>query len=187
MAHGRGLRWFLLLLLLAAIVLGLRTCTGRRGDSDTVPAATGASPPPSAGTATRAATPAVDEEYLARHAAAMRAAVSTLHAYIAALPDDDRARADAFWVDGVPAAGSDEADLRELPSPPRALRVQNRTPKALDSEPVPAAVEIPVELRLHLDGQPMRRYQGWYRLRRAIDGESWLITSAAIDALPPPG
>lgn len=185
MAHGRGLRWFILLLLLAAIALGLRTCTERSDDSAS--AVTDASPSPSEGTATQAATPTADDERLARHAEAMRSAVSTLHAYVAALPDSDRARADAFWVDNRPAPGSNEADLRTLPSPPRALRVQNRAPKALDAEQVPAAVEIPVELRLHLDGQPMRRYQGWYRLRRAIDDEGWLITSAAIDALPPPG
>jgi hypothetical protein len=185
MTH-RGLRWFILLLMLVAIGLGLHTCADRRGEtpqpSDPRPPA-----PTSAASAPAHGADDIGEMLRARHNAAMRSAVSTLHAYIAVLPEDDRAKADAFWIDARPADDAHEADLRALAAPPRALRVQNGAPRSLDDAPVPTNVEIPVQLRLHLEQPPARRYEGWYRLRRIGDGDDWRITGAAIDALPAPG
>src|SRR5690606_35827051 len=56
-----------------------------------------------------------------RHDAAMRAAVSTLHRYLATLPED-RAAADAFWSGGPPPGGASAAALRQLPTPPSHFR-----------------------------------------------------------------
>ncbi|MGI8561335.1 MAG: hypothetical protein ACR2J7_07875 [Luteimonas sp.] len=55
---------------------------------------------------------------------------------------------------GKPPARSCEADLRTLDSL-CALRIHNGTPTALDSEPAPNALEIPVALRASLDDAPM--------------------------------
>lgn len=186
MSHRHGLRWFLLLLMLATLWLGLRACTD---GADGPPVATSTDPAPSAPAGAGHLPPTDDagEQLRMQYAAAMRAAVSTLHAYIAALPEPDRAKADAFWVDGRPGPDAREADLRDLPAQPRALRVRNGIPKPLGDRPVPTAVEIPVQLRLHLDQHPTRRYEGWYRLGRSGDSDDWRITGAAIDALPPPG
>lgn len=120
-----------------------------------------------------------------RYATAMRAAVSTLHRYLAVLPGEDRAAADAFWVAGKPAPDADEADLRALHGTPTQFRTRNRTPEALDRAPLPEAVRIPVELRLALEGQPVRRYEGWYELRRSAGGDDWRISGASIDAVAP--
>ena len=117
------------------------------------------------------------------YAIAMRAAVSTLHRYLAALPGEDRAAADAFWVAGKPAPDADEADLRTLPGTPTQFRTRNHTPEALDRAPLPEAVRIPVELRLALEGQPVRRYEGWYELRRSAGSDDWRISGASIDAV----
>jgi hypothetical protein len=113
---------------------------------------------------------------------AMYAAVSTLHRYLAALGDVDRAKADGFWTGRGPPAASGEADLRSLENL-RSFRTENGTPKPLDSSPVPNALEIPVELRASLKGVPMRRYRGWYRMRRAVSDDGWEITSASIQAV----
>src|SRR5690606_23785021 len=62
---------------------------------------------------------AVAEAELRQHYdSAMRAAVSTLHRYLAKLPED-HAAADACWSGGAPAADATEADPRALASPPR--------------------------------------------------------------------
>jgi hypothetical protein len=172
------------LLLVVGGVLGVRSCT-RQEDVSTdaalrPPASTSAGRDASAGSA--AADTAARRALMRRRNAAMGAAVSTLHAYLTALGGDDRAKADAFWSGGKPPARSGEADLRLLENL-HALRIQNGTPNALDSEPVPNALEIPVELRASLDDAPMQRYRGWYRLRRAVADDSWEITSATIDAL----
>lgn len=174
----------ILWLLLAAIiligaVLGLRDC--QRGFTPDEGAATDIAAPATA----TAPDPAAAEQAAKRRALerrridAMSAAVSTLHEYLAALGSNDRAAADAFWTGKHPPADSGEADLRTLKGL-LSLRIQNRAPKPLDSEDVPAALEIPVELRASVEGQALRRYRGWYRLRRAVDGH-WEITSASVD------
>lgn len=106
-------------------------------------------------------------------------ASDALHAYFTVLFRADRSEADAYWVDGRPVPSA-EADLREL-GPVTGLRVDNARPEPLDSEPVPAAVEIPVQLRIGGEG-PLRHYSGHYRLRRTDAG--WRISSASIDPSP---
>jgi hypothetical protein len=173
------------LLVVVGIALGVRSCAGNEG----APTDTAAAAPPvdadGGGAATGSATAdaAVRQALMQHRNDAMREAVSVVHAYLTALGGDDRAKADAFWAGGKPPARSGEADLRTLETL-HALRIQNGTPSALDSEPVPNALEIPVELRASLDDAPMQRYRGWYRLRRAVAGGGWEITSASIDALP---
>lgn len=187
MSGRSGLRWFILLLLLATVALGYRTCSDRRDGADGT-AATPATDERSATASTPAPADDAGNEARTRHAAALRAAVSALHAYVSALPED-LAKANASWVDGAPSPDAREADLRNLATPPRALRIQNRAPRALDAAAVPEEVEIEVELHLHLDAPPPRRYAGTYRLRRigeGAQGDEWRITGAAIDALPPP-
>lgn len=118
-----------------------------------------------------------------RHAA-LQSAVDTLHRYLAALAAADRTTADAGWAGGRVPARSGEADLRTLQGL-HTLRIENGTPVALDSAVVPTALEIPVRLRVSRQGAPLKLYAGWYRMRRAISGDGWEITSASIDALPP--
>jgi hypothetical protein len=173
------------LLLVVGIALGLHSCA----DSDDAANDTGMVPATAATEVGIAAAGSASADVAARQALmqrrndAMLEAVSTLHRYLTALGGEDRTKADAFWAGGKPPARSGEADLRTLDGL-HALRIQNGTPTALDSEPVPSALEIPVELRASFDDAPMQRYRGWYRLRRAVADGSWEITSASIDALP---
>lgn len=173
-------------LLLAAVLLicaiaGVRGC---RQDGD---AAANANAPAGGGDArasdeaAAAAEAAALRERIRRHDEALYAAVATLQRYLAALGGDDRAAADAFWDGDGPPDETHEADLRSLRRL-RGLRIENGRPKALDSQPVPSALEIPVELRAGFEDGPMRRYRGWYRLRRGGDGD-WRITSASVDAV----
>lgn len=111
---------------------------------------------------------------------AVSAAAATLHRYLAALSSKEFAKADAFWLDGRPPAQSNEADLRSLKDF-GALRIENDPPKPLDSEPVPAALEIPIELRISSGDAPNRYYRGWYRLRATNPAKGeWKITSASV-------
>ncbi|TYT27169.1 hypothetical protein FZO89_13365 [Luteimonas viscosa] len=174
----------LLLLPALAALLALRGCD--RGGTDDPPARPVAATLP-ADAAARAARD--DEEAFARaelrdrHDAAMRAAVSTLHRYLAKLPEDHVA-ADAFWADGRPPRDADEADLRGLPAAPSFFRTRNRSPEALGTTPVPAAVRIPVQMRLGLRGESPRHYSGWYELRHDPAQDTWQLTGASIDAMP---
>jgi hypothetical protein len=181
-----GNRWLWILgvvVLLLCTAAGLRSCLHDSDDAASAPVA-GSPAQPKAATSTAAAEAAAAQRALvARRNEAMASAVSTLHAYLAALGGDDRAKADAYWAGGKPPAHTGEADLRTMKGL-RALRTENGTPSPLDSEPVPNALEIPVELRASFRGEPMRRYRGWYRLRRAVAGSGWEITSASIDVLP---
>lgn len=175
----------ILWLLFAAIVLvgatlGLRDCQRQappaHATATTAPADAGSTSPTDPASAAEATKL---RARMQQREDAMSVAVATLHQYLAALSDDDRAKADAFWANGHPPADSGEADLRTLKDV-LSLRIQNRAPKPLDSEPVPAALEIPVELRASVEGQALRRYRGWYRMRHA-GGDRWKITSASID------
>ncbi|MBO9716607.1 MAG: hypothetical protein J7507_07315 [Pseudoxanthomonas sp.] len=86
-----------------------------------------------------------------------------MHAYLGALPDPDRSRADAYWSGGGPGTPADDALLRGLTGL-RGMRIENDPPHALDRESPPRAFEIPVRLRLDTDTGPLRM-QGHYRLR----------------------
>ena len=179
-------RPLLLLLLLALVISGIvlmRAC------QDMTPSgpATSSTIPPTGRLDDRAASAQADADARARalaerRGAAMYAAVATLHRYIAALGGDDRAKADAFWAGKRPPAETGEADLRNL-TDLRALRSNNGTPKALDDEGIPNALEIPIELRVSQEGKPLQRYHGWYRMRRAVADGGWEITSASIAAV----
>ncbi len=114
---------------------------------------------------------------------AMYVVVATLQRYLAAVGGQDWAKADPLWSNDQPPAQSGEADLRTL-ADLQALRIQNGTPKALDAEPVPNALEIPVQLRASFKHGGGRRYEGWYRLRRNVADGSWEITSASISVQP---
>lgn len=169
-----------------ALLVGIGLILSRSCQSDSPPATTvGTMPTPIAdplpedpAARAQAAAQAVLEQ---KRLQAMSDAVDTLHRYLTVLSGSDRAAADAFWVGKRPPSPSHEADLRSLQGL-RELRIQNSTPKPMDSEPVPTAFEIPVDLRASTEGQPLRRYRGWYRLRSATPGE-WRITSASVDAV----
>jgi hypothetical protein len=178
----RPLLLFVLLAVVASVIVLLRSC------GDIAPTAGDATMPSQAGrvddAAGRTATDA-DARALAlsrQREAAMHAAVSTLHRYLAALGGTDRGKADAFWAGKRPPAASGEADLRSLQGL-QSLRTENGTPRPLDSEAVPNALEIPVDLRASLAGKPLQRYRGWYRMRRAVADGGWEITSASIEAV----
>jgi hypothetical protein len=181
----------LLWLALAAVLLvclasGVRSCGKTRAVTDaTVPPATGIATPDGAANAAREAEAVKLRARARQYDDAVYAAVATLQRYLAALGGDDRAKADAFWVGKHPPANSHEADLRTLKDL-RGLRIENGKPKPLDSEPVPAALEIPVELRAGVEGSQLRRYRGWYRLRRAVSDGQWEISSASVDAVQRP-
>lgn len=169
---------------LAACVLVMRGCDREPAD---VPPAAGSDANASRAEARVAAQAQAEAEAAlrARHDAAMRAAVSTLHRYLAQLPED-HAAADAFWIDGAPTVDADEAGLRELSGPPRRLRTRNRSPHVLGGDPVPTSVRIPVELRIGVGDAPVHRYSGWYELRYVPAQEAWRITGASVDPVPPP-
>lgn len=179
--------WLLAAVLLVCVIAGIRSC--RQGTADTAPAlapaSTIATPPSASDTASDDANAAKLRAQVKRHDDALYAAVATLQRYLAALGGDDRAKADAFWVGKRAPADSHEADLRSLKNL-RGLRIENGKPKALDAEPVPSALEIPVELRASLQGQPLRRYRGWYRMRRAVADGQWEISSASVDVVQRP-
>jgi hypothetical protein len=180
-----GNRWLWVLgvvVLLLCVAAGLRSCLRDDGDDATSTQASGAHATQPNATASTAAADATAAQLalVARRNEAMASAVSALHAYLAALGGEDRAKADTWWVGGKPPARTGEADLRDLKNL-RALRSQNGTPSPLDSDPVPNALEIPIELRASFSDAPQRRYRGWYRLRRAVTGDHWEITSASID------
>jgi hypothetical protein len=170
-------------LLVAGFALGVRSCAG----GDGVPTETSTAGQPAiegvgTGPGDALADEATRQALLQLRSDAMVDAASTLHRYFAALPGD-RATADTFWAGGKPPANSGEADLRTLEDL-RALRIQNRTPSALDSAPVPDSLQVPVELRAIVGQTAMRHYRGWYRMRRSVSDNGWEITSASIDVLP---
>lgn len=180
-----GNRWLWIVgvvVLLLCAAAGLRSCQHDDGDdAASTQAGTPAAQPNTADTTAATDATAAQRALVARRNEAMASAVSALHAYLAALGGEDRAKADAYWAGGKPPARTGEADLRDLKNL-RALRSENGTPSALDSEPVPNALEIPIELRASFSDARQRRYRGWYRLRRAVSGGGWEITSASIDA-----
>lgn len=175
------MKWLLPAVVMAAIlIIGTRGCSHRDSDADTHPSLGSADvTTPSTRDMDAEADAARLREQIRRHDDALYAAVATLQRYLAALGGDDRAAADAFWAGGSPPRDPNEADLRNLREL-RGLRIENGKPQALDSEPVPRALEIPVELRVSVANGPLRRYQGWYRMRRAVADDRWEITSASV-------
>lgn len=180
--RGR-LPWLLLAaVLVACAAIGLRGCGSGATENPAAANAPMAAPAPPASAAANTDANAREAARRRERDAALHAAVATLQRYLAALGGDDRAAADAFWAGGKPPRDTHEADLRALHEL-RGLRIENGMPRALDSESVPLALEIPVELRAGFADAPLRRYRGWYRLRRAVDGR-WEITSASVEVAP---
>jgi hypothetical protein len=159
-----------------------------RDDAES-PSSTSTAPP--ASVTARPATPGVPPTDATQPAAqaddararAMQDAVSTVHRYLTALGTGDPKQSDPFWTAGRPPPTRNEADLPTIEGL-RTLRIENGTPRALDGQPVPEALEVPVTLRAGMREAPQRRYAGHYRLRRTIDSKRWEITSARIDRVP---
>lgn len=176
MAH-RSLWLFAAALLVGiALLLGWRSCgredTGNANVPSSNDAGDGAADAPSQGN--------LADTLVSQRQQAVSTAASTLHRYLAALSSKDFAKADAFWLNGRPPAQSNEADLRSLKDL-SALRIENQPPKPLDSESVPTALEIPIELRVSTGDAPNRYYRGWYRLRATNPAQGeWKITSASV-------
>ncbi len=108
----------------------------------------------------------------------LSASVSTVHAYLAAVAGKDWAKADAYWSGGKAPPRPDDFAMRGIEDL-RSLRIDNESPKSLDSESPPHSVEIPVTLRIRKDNGAYE-IRGWYRLRRKIGGDGWEITSASL-------
>ncbi|VXB47386.1 conserved hypothetical protein [Luteimonas sp. 9C] len=173
--------WWLVIatIVLLGIAVAVQEGLRRSADAALSPATASGAGPDASGATPAAPTTVANAESRAAHDAAMRDAVSAVHAYLAALFKDDRSEADALWLHGRPATRG-EADLRALEGV-TGLRVDNERPQPLDTAPVPTALRIPVRLRIGGQG-PLRRYTGHYDLRR--DGDAWRITAASIDPSP---
>lgn len=102
----------------------------------------------------------------------------TVHRYLELLLSD-RANADRMWAGGQPAPQPDDAALRTALFDAGSLRILTRTAVPLDRETPHHALEIPVDLRMTRNGAPLR-FQGWYRVRRTIDGNGWELSSASV-------
>lgn len=182
---GRSLALFALL---AAVVVGVAMCA-MRPSAERAPApiaddgATTARPPGDARGASGAASTS-DPNARARDTA-MQDAVALVHRYLGLVGGRDFDAADALWSGGRLPATPQEADLRTL-EPLHALRIRNGTPQALDAGPVPAALEVPVDLRAGVGAGAQRRYSGWYRVRKQVAGDGWEITSARVERVPGP-
>lgn len=177
-----------LLLLLALVVVGTRQCmrdhTAGDGDATSPAPATTDDAAARAAAAAAAADAERQRQRQAATLAAMQQVVETVHAYIAALGRPDKAEADAFWSGGRVPERSGEADLRTLATI-SSLRAENGQPRALDGVGgVPTAFEVPVQLRVGTGEASLRRYEGSFRLRRAVTGDRWEISGADIRASP---
>lgn len=165
----------LVLLVVVALPVAWYSCQRNPGTEATVSTPVEASAPAVADTSTNSDLQAVAA---AATSAAAQAAVSTLHAYLGALPGPDRSRADAYWAGTGPGQRPGDAALRAI-ADLRSMRIQNEPPLALDRQSPPGAYEIPVDLRLDTDTGP-GRMTGSYRLRARVDGQGWEITSASL-------
>ena len=168
----------LALLVLAVLAVAWRGC---RNEPDTASDGAAATTAPPRASETQDPPPAADPAAATRRTASDAAthAASSLHAYLGALPGKDTARADAWWAGGDPGTPPGDALLRGIDGL-RSLRIQTYTPLPLDRESPPRAFEIPVNLRLVLDGGRTPRVEGHYRLRARVDGQGWEITSAEL-------
>lgn len=108
----------------------------------------------------------------------MSEAAATLHAYLAVVAGKDWEKADAYWSDGKPLPREDDYAVRGIEDL-RSMRINNEAPRPLDRESPSKHVEIPVSLRVSKD-TGVYGINGWYRLRRKVDGEGWEIDSASL-------
>ncbi len=169
----------LILVLLTAGCSCQRTPGDDRGDTAhdatdaaaraTLPASTATEAPPAA-----SASPSKP----ATLGAEQGAPETAVHRYLELLLSD-RASADRMWTSGKPAPQPDDAALRAALTDAASLRILTRAAVPLDRETPHRALEIPVDLRMSKDGAPLR-FQGWYRVRRTIEGNGWELSSASV-------
>jgi len=115
----------------------------------------------------------------AQRAQAIRDAVDTLHGYLRELGSGQLDQAEKRWAYQRSPSVNEEAGLRSLDGL-TALRIDNGTPKPLDTEAVPAYLEIPVQLRASMEGGGTLRFHGWYRLRNDPVTTRWELTAASV-------
>ncbi|MGO1073083.1 hypothetical protein [Lysobacter sp. CA199] len=108
-------------------------------------------------------------------------AVETLHTYLQKVGSGKTEDAAKHWAYQRQPRGNEESDLRSLKNL-RGLRIENDAPKALDDEPRPETLEVPVDLRASLENGESRRYKGWYRMRRNSVDRHWELTAVSISA-----
>ena len=171
----------ILLLLLCTTLLG--ACSCQRGPAAPAQETVIAGRP---GATAATATGRASAEATARtvHTATQRAqatsdAVDTLHGYLRELGSGRHDEAGKRWAYQRSPSVDEEAGLRSLAGL-QALRIDNAAPKPLDAEPVPAYLEIPVELRASMDDGQVLRFHGWYRLRHNPVTTRWELTAASV-------
>ncbi|MBS7457953.1 hypothetical protein [Coralloluteibacterium stylophorae] len=113
-----------------------------------------------------------------RTTTALMAAVSTVHAYLAALTRRDMAAADGFWVGGHPPAPAGDGSLRAIDDL-RSAQIRNGRARPLDAETPPRSIEVPIRLRVQA-ASGSRRIEGWYRVTADPSGAGWRISDAAL-------
>lgn len=171
----------ILLLLLYATLLGACSCQRQpAADASVIALAerTGVTPATAIDTATADATVRAAPTD-AQRARAISDAVDILHGYLRELGNGQHDEAEKRWAYHRSPSVSEEAGLRSLANL-QALRIDNGSPKLLDAEPVPAYLEIPVELRASIDGGQVLRFHGWYRLRHNPVTTRWELTAASV-------
>ena len=114
-----------------------------------------------------------------RRRQAMRASIDAVHGYLQAVGKGEFEQADAYWAYRRSPSTGEESGLRTL-SNLRSLRIDNRPPVALDEDPVPATVEVPVRLVATLSDRQVIRLDGWYRVRRNPVEDRWELYGASL-------
>lgn len=169
-------RLLLAIVAMLALALAWRACRPLPGAAD-VPPPAAATEEDSQAAPSEVAPPSATDA--AARAQALGRAGSVVHAYLAALAGRDLQRADRWWANGGPGRSPGDAVLRAL-GPLRSLKINPAAARALDADPVPRAVEVPVRLRLVLADGSLRRVHGYYRLRASGEDSGWEITSAEL-------
>ena len=122
---------------------------------------------------------AADAATRERRRAAMRESVSVVHQYLQRVSQREFEQADALWAYRRSPGPGEESGLRAL-GDVRVMRIDNDPPVALDDEPVPATVEVPVRLLATLPDNRQARFTGHYRVRRNPVEGRWELTGASL-------
>lgn len=172
-------RWIVLGMTLLLFV----SCSCQREPDATARKPEAAAPATDAPTAAQIAESEAAQALALKYARALQDAASTVHSYLGELSGGRREEADKRWAYHRLPQGNEEADLRSL-TDLLALQIRNDEPKALDKEPVPESIEVPVNLRASFKNGEVRRYTGWYRLRRSpVSDSSWELTSVSLSVV----
>ncbi|MET0655395.1 MAG: hypothetical protein ABWY94_07475 [Pseudoxanthomonas sp.] len=159
------------------LMLGSCSC-GRQPGVEDVSAAARTDQPAPAPEAMSSAAKSPTAEALAKNAANLSQAASTVHAYLAAVAGKNWKTADSYWAGGKAPPRPDDYVVRGIEDL-GSMRINNQEPEPLDEEIPTRAVEIPVALLVR-GGKNVRKIEGWYRLRRKVDDAGWEITSASL-------